>query len=65
MLLYKRMNFETDHRWLLMGYDFWLFSGREAESHPEFLCVLRCWSVVILEVQLAAQALNSLYKAAE
>lgn len=46
-------------------YDFWLFSGKEAESHPEFMCVLRCWSVLILKIQLAAQILNSLDKAAE
>lgn len=39
MLLYKRVNFEIDHRWLVMDYDLWLFPGKEAEAAVQDSCV--------------------------
>lgn len=66
MLLYKGLNFEANHRWLVMGYLFWLFSGKKAEAAIQDSCVSwdtdLVWSLSLIRSLDTAE--NLLYKVA-
>lgn len=66
MLLYKGLDFEADHKWLVMGYLFWLFSGKKTEAPIQDSCM--SWDTdLVLSVSLISHldiAENLLYEVA-